>query len=286
ASWKLIKFIATPDPDPLPTFSPPEMVEIPAGSFLMGDDWGEEDERPQHEVQLDAYAIAKYETTNAAYAAFLNAMAEEQAIPKGWIKLEGSYKGEFCRIFQQGDRFQVEEGYERHPVLYVSWFGALAYAEWVAKQMGEPYRLPTEAEWERAAGGGKPDVSQTFAGSYQADEVAWHHHNSEGKVHRVGRLAANELGLHDMAGNVWEWCLDRYDSTAYADSSQVNPLKWTEGEAAYLEAERVFRGGAWYYHKSMATVANRNHKAPDNRSYSIGFRLARGAAITLDGSSM
>ena len=133
--------------------------------------------------------------------------------------------------------------------------------------MATDYRLPTEAEWEYAARGGNKSNNYTYSGSNTLDNVAWYSSNSGSNTHQVGTKAANELGLYDMSGNVWEWCWDWYGT--YSSSAQTNPYGATTG------TYRVLRGGSWNYFDDFCRVSNRNYSSPDNRNYLIGFRVAR-----------
>ncbi len=132
-----------------------------------------------------------------------------------------------------------------HPMTGISWNDAVAYAEWLSQRTNQSFSLPTEAEWEYAARGGQEGIPNnfTYAGSNNADEVAWNNENANGQTHAVGTKRPNGLGTYDMSGNVWEWCTDRYDSYSdiYADgdSIYIDPKGPAEGDG------RVLRGGSW-----------------------------------------
>ena len=132
---------------------------------------------------------------------------------------------------------------------------------------GRKFRLPTEAEWEYAARGGKKSRSYQYSGSSNISDVAWYDGNSVNKTHPVGTKQANELGIYDMTGNVWEWCSDWYSS--YSSSSQTNPTGSDSGSA------RVSRGGGWNCNASYCRLSVRfYYTPPDFRGYNLGLRLA------------
>ena len=159
-------------------------------------------------------------------------------------------------------------------MVYVSWKNAVAYCEWLTQRewgagrlpQSYEYRLPTEAEREYAARGGKNGRSTKYSGSDNLGEVGWYDGNSGGKTHEVGGKRANELGLYDMSGNVWEWCWDWYGE--YSSSSQRDPVG--PGSGSF----RVARGGSWLSGARRCRVANRYYSSP-GRAYDYrGFRVA------------
>ena len=234
----------------------------------MGSSSGESDESPVHKVTLNSFSMSKYEITNKQYCAFLNEQGNESEGGVEWIDLEVSWNNEKCRIYERSGRFYVESGYEDHAVIYVSWYGARAYCTWLSKKIGKEVRLPTEAEWEYAARGGKKSRGYTYSGSNTVGEVAWYGNNSRLEVHKVGGKSPNELGLYDMSGNVWEWCSDWYDEDYYSSSPSRNPKGPSLGDY------KVLRGGSWRGLASDCRVANRNSDYPDYRVSSRGFRVA------------
>ena len=179
----------------------------------------------------------------------------------------------------------MERGYENYPVLYVSWYGATAYCQW----LGSQYRLPTEAEWEYAAGNGSRHTKYSWSngdpsgkkGGNISDKTAKQKYSSwpafesytDGYIYTapVGQYDANDFGLFDMSGNVWEWCSDWYDADYYKNSSSKDPKGPTTAKDY-----RVLRGGSWYTDPENCRVANRSGYSPNDRDNVIGFRVVRG----------
>jgi len=248
-----------------------EFVEIQAGTFEMGctDNIAavyscDSSELLVHTVTLNDFKLGKYEVTNAQYVEFLNGIGAESNGFYDDVQYLG-INGSFCKIEYNGNDFVVENGRENYPVVEVSWFGANAYCQWAGG------RLPTEAEWEYAARGGGLSQGYVYSGSDNADEVAWYNDNSGNDAHEVGTKKANELGLYDMSGNVWEWCNDWYDDHYYTISSSNNP-QGPENETCC----RVGRGGAWSDAIVTNQVSYRSGSLPANvGGTDLGFRCAK-----------
>ncbi len=185
---------------------------------------------------------------------------------------------------------------KNNPVENVSWLDATAYCNQLNAQCGFPktydnegklldadgklaqnivrvrgFRLPTEAEWEYAARGGGSSRMTTYSGSNDLKEVGWYTENAEGKTHPVGQKKPNELGLHDMSGNVWEWCQDWYDEKYYEKCKSVGTVKDLTGPDAGWS--RVARGGCWSDRAEICRTAYRYNSHPEYRSVNGGFRL-------------
>ena len=251
---------------PTPSFTA-EMALIPAGEFQMGSENWESDEMPVHTVQLDAFYIDAYEVTNEEYAEFLNAMGNQTEGGLTWIQAGSNT----VHIHQRGDSWSADSGYGDHPVVEVSWYGARAFCQWRSA------RLPTEAEWEKAARGGLQGVSYPWgneepvcqegalAGAKFDDDLEC----DDNGTMPVGSYSPNGYGLFDMAGNVWEWVADWYSSTFYGDSPPENPTGPQNG------TDRVLRGGSWEYDYEALRVSIRFKDAPDGSSGEFGFRCAR-----------
>ena len=208
-----------------------ELIAVPGGTFQMGSEVGETDEKPVHQVTVSAFAMGKYEVTQAQ-----------------WQAVMGNNPSRF-----KGDDLPVEQ---------VSWEEAQAFCRELSRMTGKSYRLPTEAEWEYACRAG---TKGPYAGPL--DEMAWYVDNSGRKTHPVGQKRPNAFGLYDMQGNVWEWCQDWYG--AYKQSPTTNPQGASSG------ADRVIRGGSWYFTAAYCQSAIRFINAPDIRIYDLGFRLLR-----------
>ncbi|MBD3184970.1 SUMF1/EgtB/PvdO family nonheme iron enzyme [Candidatus Poribacteria bacterium] len=236
------------------------MAFIPAGEFEMGDHHGDggSDERPVHTVYVDGFYMDKYEVTNAQYARFLNDYGKNtDDSGKTLLYIDD------CRINKSGGIYVPDSGYEDHPVVEVTWYGAMAYARFYNK------RLPTEAEWEYAARGGLEGKKYPWG-----NEISHQDANYDGTGGRdvwngtapVGSFPPNGYGLYDMAGNVWEWCADWYDSGYYRISPERNPTGPNSG------SYRVLRGGGWDSSPSSLRVAFRNSYNPASTSRRSGFR--------------
>ncbi|MCC6283653.1 MAG: SUMF1/EgtB/PvdO family nonheme iron enzyme [Saprospiraceae bacterium] len=239
-----------------------DTVFVEGALYEMGSATGEEDEHP-HAVVVNSFYMDKHEVTNEQYAAFLNAAAKRDSL---WIDLEATYKQERCRIFFSSGKYQVEEGYQKHPVINVRFAGAQMYARYYGM------RLPTEAEWEFAARGGKKTKGYAFAGSDSVGRVAWYPGNAQGKLHAVQTKVPNELGLSDMSGNVYEWCSDYYNAQFYFTHIRENPQ--CVAESKY----RVVRGGNVFLAPEFARIANRGLFDPNTPSPGVGFRCVRDKA--------
>jgi len=249
-----------------------EFVYVPGGSFMMGDIFGDGNnyEKPVHEVELSPYYMGKYPVTLGQWKQFLSDTGYEGNEENGWR----------CKGMADPEDFSQEDD---HPVACVSWHEAVAFAEWLSGKTGHGFRLPTEAEWEYAArSGGK---EHRYSGTSEEDELgqyAWYSGNSDRKTHPVGEKKANDLGIHDMSGNVWEWCLDVFGD--YSEEKQTNPiyidrvLDIYETDHAHIYesgSRRVVRGGGWFGGTRTCRSAYRNSHSPGNRDYALGFRLLR-----------
>ena len=255
---------------PVPTDPNEGMVLIPAGEFRMGSNSGDTDEKPVHSVYVDAFYMDKYEVTNAQYAEFLNAKGKHVDAGQIWLDIgDGDEKIEYV-----SGKYRAKAGYENHPVVEVSWYGAMAYAAWKGK------RLPTEAEWEKAARGGLAGLKYPWGNTIDSTKANYNNHIKDTTA--VGKYTANGYGLFDMAGNVWEWCLDEYNAGFYSVSPARNPLsgansvEWLINNYKGVKSFRVLRGGSWPNTVHFVRVADRNNLfTPTNTANNNGFRCAR-----------
>lgn len=236
-----------------------EMVHVTGGAFIMGcestNNYCEEDEKPPHKVVIDNFHIGKYEITQ-----------------KQWE-----------------DVMEVNPSYfsdcENCPVENVSWNDIQKFISKLNIKTGNTYRLPSEAEWEYVARGGKFSNGYLYAGSNNIDDVAWYWRNSgdneledawsaeilqsnDCKTKIIGQKNANEIGIHDMSGNVWEWCSDYYKRDYYQKSPEVNPKN------SDSDSNRVCRGGSWGRSKNQCTISSRGSEKENSRQKYLGFRLA------------
>jgi sulfatase modifying factor 1 len=270
----------TPPPteDPLDALRK-SMIEVKGGTFTMGSQDGDEDEKPVHKVKLSTFWISAFEITNKEYALFLNEQRRALKIDaeEGEVTFRSQIIYDFIcgdcddsndqMYFDEDDGFTVVDGFENYPVSTVTWHGAKAFCDWLSKKTGEKFRLPTEAEWEFAARGGKKTNNYSHAGSNDADEIAWFEDNSDGGPQEVGQKSPNELGIFDMTGNVWEHCSDWYGD--YSSETQKDPKGPSEGE------DHVTRGGAYDIDEYNSRVATRAHYHDVNGFRAYGFRIVR-----------
>ena len=243
----------------------PEIVLVEGGEFPMGSGYGEIDEEPVHKVRLSDYYIGRYEVTNDEYCAFLNLRLPGKRELDTWINTTNDN----FDIQKAGKTYFVVQDKGSYPVTQVSWYGASAYCEWLRQLTGEPYRMPTEAEWEFAARGGRKTHQYVYAGSKDVGEVAWFAWNSEKEKHEIGTLKQNELTLYDMNGNVQEWCNDWYGEKYYEEMEIDGPSGPEKGH------ECVVRGGSWNLEMEYTRNEDRNKYSPNNKSTTIGFRVAK-----------
>jgi Uncharacterized conserved protein len=243
-------------------------IRVEGGTFQMGSINGENHERPVHTVTVKSFSISKYEVTQKEWYEIMGTTIRQQR----------DMADKSLSIYGEGDNY---------PMYYVNWYEVVEYCNRRSIKEGltpayrstgdniicdwnaNGYRLPTEAEWEFAAKGGtKEYITTEYSGSNSVGAVAWYESNSNNSTHPVGTKAANNLGIYDMSGNVWEWCWDWYGD--YTSSSQTDPRGAVSGTL------RVLRGGGWGSSAAYIRSACRYIiRAPSYRGYFIGFRLVR-----------
>jgi formylglycine-generating enzyme required for sulfatase activity len=238
-----------------------EMVLIPAGSFLMGSEEGEMNERPEHSIHLNGYYMDRYPVTNAEYAQFLNACGNQVEEGVKWLDTDSILSWALCKIKKVDNRFSPRQGFDHHPVVKVSWFGARAYARWVGK------RLPTEAEWEKAARGGFDGKRYVYGDTLRPEQA-----NIKGYYSStpVDFYPPNGYGIYMVVAGVWQWCSDWYDPEYYSRSPSKNPQGPETGSL------KVLRGGSWF-HPNSWRVATRGDDFPASWKYCFvtGFRCVK-----------
>jgi formylglycine-generating enzyme required for sulfatase activity len=276
------------------------LVHLPGGEFMMGSDAGlgypGDGEDPSRLVTVDAFMIDRYAVSNAQFAAFVHAtghVTEAERfgwsfvfaglLPDDFVDTRGVVGAEWWRQVigaqwrhPDGPQSDLEQRLD-HPVMHVSWHDARAYCEWAG------VRLPTEAEWEFAARGGLESQQYPWGNDVLPDGVhrcnVWQgtfpSENTEDDGYYgtapVDAFAPNAYGLHNVVGNVWEWCLDWFDADFHRDGPRVNPAGPPQG------TQRVMRGGSYLCHESYCfrfRVPARSSNSPDSSTGNLGFRVA------------
>ena len=222
------------------------MVNIPSGDFLMGCSSGADNERPVHPVFVDEFAIGRFAVTIRLYRFFLE--TTQHPAPPGWNNPH----------FNHPDQ----------PVTSVNWFDANAYCAWLSKETGKIYRLPTEADWERAARGGLDGKLYTWGDEPPHLQPNYDELWLQGPE-CAGRRPPNGFGIHDISENVHEWCADWYDDRYYLGSVIQNPQGPVTGK------RRSSRGGSWRHQIKITRVAARSSIPPEFRYSDYGFRCVR-----------
>jgi formylglycine-generating enzyme len=225
----------------------PEIVIIPEGSFLMGSEQEQENERPCHRVWLDRFGIGKFPVTNTDYKKFVE--ATQMPAPPFWAD----------PMFSDPEQ----------PVVGVNWDDALAYCRWLSDQTDAEFRLPTEAEWERAARGGREGALYPWGDEPPWEEPYSGFDSKTGGPAHVGINEPNDFGLYDMSEGVHEWCSDYYEYHYYRYSPARNPQGPNSGE------RRASRGGSWRHRIKFSRCAARSSLPPSFKYADYGFRIAQ-----------
>ena len=228
-----------------------KMIRVEGGTFTMGatpeqGDNFDSDERPIHDVALSEFYISECEITQAQWKAIMGTSIQKQR----------DEVSQYANLYGDGNTY---------PMYYVSYYEALEFCEKLSKITGREYTLPTEAQWEYAARGGKHHSKYKFSGYNQIGLVGWYKSNSNATSHPVGRLRANKLGIRDMTGNVWEWCLDFYYK--YTLDFQKDPVGSSSSSRA------IIRGGSYGKSADECRISYRMNAEPTKRDQYIGFRI-------------
>jgi formylglycine-generating enzyme len=255
----------------------PELALIPGGEFLMGSEDAEEDERPVHRVHVDDFLLGVQPVTNADYARFVRDTGHRApavyelplVVTAGGAERERSFRHTGARYVWEN--LEPPNGHADHPVTLVRFDDAVAYCAWLSASTGRLFRLPTEAEWEKASRGGVEskrypwgDRLDPTMSNFLVDPGAKSSHGTT----PCRQYPPNGFGSFDIAGNVWEWVQDWYDPDYYTTSPARNPLGPATGHL------RVLRGGGWLVADVRMLSCSHRHKVPpDTYSYAIGFRV-------------
>jgi formylglycine-generating enzyme required for sulfatase activity len=234
----------------------PEMIVVEGGTFKMGSTDGYDDEKPVHKVTISDYSIGKYEITVGQYKKYCKETG---------AKFPGKPKKSW---YDEHDMVRDWSWRDNHPIVNVTWYDALDYCEWLSEETGDNYTLPTESQWEFAARGGTLSKGYEFSGSNTINSVAWYDETTyERGTKPVGQKTANELGIYDMSGNAFEWCLDFYGK--YAGKSSKNPSGAKKGQY------KTVRGGSWYYVEEFCRTTQRDSPKATLKKFNYGFRVVK-----------
>jgi formylglycine-generating enzyme required for sulfatase activity len=268
-----------------------EFVLVKGGCFEMGDTAGDgdNDERPLHEVCVNDFYLGRYEVTNEQFKRFVEATGHRTTAEvkgSGWgFDREGSGDAKERSGLSWRHPLWPEDSIDKkmnHPVVQATWYDARELAAWLSRKNNRTVRLPYEAEWEYAARSGGKDYRYSWGAGPPAGNVADlqlkmimpkietfpGHDDGYRYTAPVGSYARNDLGLFDMTGNVWEWCMDWYDADYYNDSPKNNPTGPYEGQ------KKVMRGGSWNNVPRILRTTNRDDTELGQRFFNAGFRLA------------
>ena len=252
----------------------PDLARIPAGDFLMGAADAEDDERPVHRVHVSEFFIGRFPVTHDEYARFVRATGYPAPAVRGLPLIAAGGRDtvfkELAAPYVWSDN-EPPAGHGSHPIVLVRYDDALAYCRWLSEAVGRPFRLPTEAEWEKSARGGADGRRYPWG-----DHIDESHGNflSDPAVKRqrgtrpTGTYQPNGFGLYDVCGNVWEWVSDWYTADYYGSGETRDPRGPESG------LMRIVRGGSWVNDDvAMLRCAYRHKVPPDTYAYSVGFRI-------------
>ena len=252
----------------------PNLARIPAGEFLMGAADGAEDERPVRRVHVDEFYVGRFPVTQDEYARFVRATGYPAPAVRTLPLVAAGGRDSLFRELAAPYVWDGEDppaGHGSHPVVLIRYDDCVAYCRWLSEEVGHVARLPTEAEWEKAARGGLEDRQFPWGDDIDPSKCNFLNDGSA-KAQRgtrpTGTYAPNGFGLYDVAGNVWEWVSDWYAKDAYEVCPPRNPIGPPTG------ATRIIRGGSWVNDDvGMLRCAYRHKVPPDTYAYSVGFRV-------------
>jgi len=229
-----------------------EFIFIEKGKFIPGNNNYDSDEKNSRKVRLKSFYISKYEITNYEYCLFLNKIDKKEHNINSYINLKGKWRNVEQAIYQLEDTFYVKDNYNNFPVIFISWHGANEFCKYYN------YQLPSEVEWEYAALKANTKILKT---------TAWYKNNANEMPHKVGTKNANNLGIHDMSGNVSEWCSNWYSEDYYKNMKK----KKNANNGTF----RVHRGGSWANSLNILRITNRRASNPTTMNATIGFRVIK-----------
>jgi formylglycine-generating enzyme required for sulfatase activity len=264
----------------------PKMILVEGGTYSMGTSTGGAEERPVHKVTVSSFYICEHEVSVAEYQKFIGETGKSMPQPpdKEWMETH-----KYTQMFYVSSGKEWWGWEPQYPMHHITWSDAVEYCNWISAKNGlekcyvknadggwnfdkskNGYRLPTEAEWEFAARGGNKSLGTKYSGSNNINEVAWYDETSKlAGPQNIKTKKANELGIYDMSGNVWEWCSDYYKSDFYSTSPEKDPICTT------VMPYRVLRGGSWHYAADMSQITTRDGPKSGVTNYNYGFRLAK-----------
>ena len=253
----------------------PDLARIPAGDFLMGAADAEEDERPVHRVSVSEFFIGRFPVTHDEYARFVRATGYPPPAIRGLPLIAAGGRDTVFKELAAPYIWTNNEppaGHGSHPIVLVRYDDAIGYCRWLGEALGRPFRLPTEAEWEKSARGGADGSRYPWGDAIDESRCNF---LSDPAVKRqrgtraTGTFPPNAYGLYDVVGNVWEWVSDWYSADTYSTGPMQDPRGPTSGNM------RIVRGGSWVNDDVMMLRCAYRHKVPpDTYAYSIGFRIA------------
>jgi formylglycine-generating enzyme len=254
--------------------SSPNLARIPAGEFLMGAADAATDERPVHRVHLGEFFIGRFPVTCDEYARFIRATNRPPPAVRALPLIAASGRDALFKSLALPYVWDLNEpphGHGTHPAVLVTWDDAAAYCQWLSESTNRSFRLPTEAEWEKAARGGVEGQRYPWGNDIDSTKCNFlldPSTKSQRGTRPTGTFPPNSYGLCDMAGNVWEWVSDWYGANYYSISESKDPAGPSAGHM------RIVRGGSWVNDDvTMLRCAYRHKVPPDTYAYSIGFRV-------------